>query len=102
MLYFVDDKVNGDVFYQIIIDIIKRAHNINLHVVSVTSDMGSSNRAMWKAFGITSNSKKVTASCSHPVKPGKRLYFLADVPHLIKNLRAALIRSDVFFLWKHS
>lgn len=98
ILIFLGDKTNGSVFKDIVVDILKRAHSIGLYVISITSDMGSSNRAMWKSFGIQcSKNAPTVSSCGHPVVTGKKLYFLADVPHIIKNLKAALIRSDLMY-----
>ena len=93
---FVDDRARGKVFKGIIINIIQRACNIGLHVVNVTSDMGSANRAMWRSFNISWN-KEPVSSCPHPVASGRRLHFLADVPHLIKNLKSALVMHNIIF-----
>lgn len=46
--WYTPDGVDGAVFTPILTDLIKRAHNIGLHAISVTSDMGSSNQKMWK------------------------------------------------------
>ena len=91
-----DERANGAVFHNIILTIIQKAHDIGLHVISVTSDMGSSNRAMWTTFGIRCTKDRATvASIAHPIVPGRKLFFLADVPHIIKNLKSALIRQDI-------
>ena len=46
--WFTPDGVDGKEFHPILEDLIKRASDIGLHVISVTSDMGSSNQKMWK------------------------------------------------------
>jgi hypothetical protein len=35
---------------------------------------------------------------AHPVDPTRKLYFLADVPHLLKNLRASLVNKSKLHL----
>jgi len=56
--------------------------------------MGASNRKMWHAFGLnTCKSFTIQNSVSHPVNPQRKLFFFADDPHLLKNLRTALINN---------
>lgn len=56
--------------------------------------MGSANRAMWQAFGVGHNKTSV----QHPARPDKRLYFMPDVPHLVKNLKSAPVRGQTFII----
>lgn len=37
-------------------------------------------------------------SVPHPVTPDRQLYFMPDVPHLVKNLESALVREQVFII----
>jgi hypothetical protein len=46
--FFSPDSVDGAVLGQIVKDVIIKAAEIHLDVVSVTTDMGASNQAMWK------------------------------------------------------
>ena len=83
------------VYKDIIIDLIKKCYDIGLFIANVTSDMGSSNRAMWSAFGIHVSNYGVPVHCiPHPAAPDRKLYFMADVPHVIKNLRSALSKGN--------
>ena len=83
----------------IVLDLIKRAAEISLHVIAVTSDMGSANRAMWRSFNLlTAKHCKTVKKIPHPQNPQKWLYFLADVSHVIKNLKAALVNGQIFTL----
>ncbi|KAK3896285.1 hypothetical protein Pcinc_000029 [Petrolisthes cinctipes] len=41
-------------------EIIRRAHDIGLHVSSITSDMGSANQALWKSFRVVVSSHSVS------------------------------------------
>jgi len=46
--YFTGNSVDGSVLADIVTELVTRADCIGLHVIAVTSDMGSANRAMWK------------------------------------------------------
>ena len=76
-------------------DIIKRAHEIGLFVTNITSDMGGSNQAMWSKFGIYVNKYSTPkVRIEHPCDSSRNLYLIPDVPHIIKNLRAAFVKMD--------
>lgn len=59
--------------------------------------MGSANQAMWKAFGVSVSRglSPCVYAIPHPCATNRRLFFMADVPHLIKNLKASLCRNDI-------
>jgi hypothetical protein len=90
--------MDGKVLKDIALTLMKRASDMGLHVMAFASDMGSANQAMWKSFGIGANAKKNVNSIPHPIKEGAKLYFLADVPHLLKNIKQALIKGHQFTL----
>ncbi|KAJ8273809.1 hypothetical protein GJAV_G00105760 [Gymnothorax javanicus] len=92
--HYSGNSTAGRVYKPIIQDIIGRAANIGLHVVCITTDMGSPNQAMWRAFGVDHKETSVP----HPSKPDRRLYFMPDVPHLVKNLRSALVSGQPFLI----
>jgi len=63
--------------------------------------MGSSNKAMWTAYGIecSPGSEHVyNNSASHPIDPERKLYFMPDVPHLFKNIKQSLLNNKFFTL----
>ncbi|KAG0411531.1 hypothetical protein HPB47_011344 [Ixodes persulcatus] len=68
-------------------------------VLVVTSDMGSSNPAVWRMLGFSSHRDSETVcSIPHPHFEGRTLYFIADPAHVLKNYRAQLLRSTCFYL----
>lgn len=86
---------DGRVYRDITIDN-KRAYDIGLFVTNVTSDMGSSNQSMWSHFGIGVNKGlEPKVFIPHPCAEDSKLYFMADVPDLIKNLKTALCKGDI-------
>ena len=93
--YFTGNSVYSSALKPIILNIVRRAAEIGLRVISVTSDMGACNRAMWNSFGIRCGRLFETVNhIPHPCFPDSNLYFLADVPHVIKNLKAALVNGQ--------
>ncbi len=89
--HYSGNSTNGAEYRPIITEIIERAASIGLHVLDVTTDMGSPNQAMWKSFGVD----HTKTSVPHPTTPDRRLYFMPDVPHLVKNLKSALVHGQV-------
>ena len=97
--YLTGNSVKGHVFKPIILTVLRKSHDIGIHVISVTSDMGSSNQAMWKSFGIVcSRFSEIVNKIPHPCVPERYLYFMADVPHVIKNLKASMINGNTITL----
>ena len=97
--HYTNLQTDGAIFKDIILDIIHRATDIGLHVESVTCDMGASNRAMWRSFGVSCGKHCQTVNkIPHPEAPDKWLHFLADVPHVFKNIKSAIIRGNIFTL----
>jgi hypothetical protein len=100
--YFTPNATDGSVFAPIVLEIIKRCHEIGLNIAAITSDMGSANRAMWKKIGIVSGNKAVTVnSFLHPCNPDNKICVLADVPHVIKNVRNHLVNGQIIVLSDH-
>ena len=89
--HFTGDSVRGEAMMPIINEIISLSASIGLHVVCVTSDMGSSNRAMHKAFGISCSKSSQTTGTTinkiqHPFCQDRFLHFMFDVPHLKSSI----------------
>jgi hypothetical protein len=96
--HFTGNSVPGEVLKSIVLQLIQLCSAIGLFCIAVTSDMGSSNRALWNCFnvGYTRNAKKevvVRNKIPHPVDPDRSLFFLADVPHLFKNIKTSFIKG---------
>ena len=97
--HFTGDSVNGTSLKPFILEIIRQAHEIGLHVNSITSDMGSANQSLWKSFGVVvSRFSRTVNKIKHPFADGRWLYFIADAPHVIKNLKSCLINGNVITL----
>lgn len=98
---FLGNSVNGKSFQPIVNQIITEAEKIGLKVNSITSDMGSSNKAMWTAYGINCQpgSEHTYNNCTpHPIDRERKLFFMPDVPHLFKNIKQSLLNNKFFTL----
>lgn len=74
-----------------------RAEEIGLHVHGVVSDMGSANRAMWKAFGVNvGRFSTVSNSCQYSCDEKRKLFFFHDSPHALKNLKEGFLNNEFF------
>jgi len=56
--------------------------------------MGASNKSMRMSYGIYCKSNgNVKNSIPHPFEPKHNLYFMADVPHLLKKIKQSLFNN---------
>jgi hypothetical protein len=76
-------------------EVIVAAHNIGLFVRVCVTDMGASNQDVWRHVGIKSTRTVLQNSIAHPCQPSARLYFMADVPHLLKSVRNCLLTQSI-------
>jgi len=92
--FYTGDSFNGETIKDIIFQIINKAKNIGLRVNCVISDMGPGNCKIWKCCGINvGRSSDIKNYIPHPFNPDRFLYFIADVPHLLKNLKELLLTN---------
>ena len=62
------------------------------------SDMGAANQDLWKHVGIASTRTSLQNSIPHPCFDSNSthcLYFMADVPHLLKSIRNCLLTQSI-------
>ncbi|XP_049271728.1 uncharacterized protein LOC119395051 [Rhipicephalus sanguineus] len=97
--HFTGRSVDGALLKDLVFHLIELCFNISLRVLVVTSDMGSANRAVWRLLGFSSNRQSETVcSVPHPHLADQMLFFMADPAHVLKNIRAQLLRSETFTL----
>lgn len=63
--------------------IISKLEEICFTVIAVVSDMGPTNVSLWRELSISENQPFIF----HPCNPMKKIFFFADIPHMIKLLR---------------
>ena len=74
---------------------IAAAYSVGLFVRVCVSDMAAVNQDMWKAVGVCSTRNTLQHFIQHPCNPQQRLYFMADPPHLLKNVRNCLLAQSI-------
>lgn len=67
---------------QLILEAVALLENSGILVDCIVSDGAQWNRGMWKEFGVN----EANPSCEHFCDETRRLYFVSDFPHLIKNV----------------
>jgi hypothetical protein len=77
----------------ILLEIFQKTSEIGLTIHSVTSDMGAANQAMWRKFGIMAGKHPATKNFIINPSDGGKIYFLADGPHLLKNIKNCLVQN---------
>jgi hypothetical protein len=92
------NSIDPESLKAIVLDIINQCSKIGLHVMVIVCDMGPCNQALWKLFGITATRTIVVNKIPHPTDPDNFLYFLPDVPHVLKNIRNCFVQENHFFL----
>lgn len=71
--------------------VITKVEETGIKIRGILSDMGPKNQALWKDLGIKVGRKSNTFSISHPIRPNDVFYVMADVPHLLKNLKSMFV-----------
>ena len=80
---------------QVTRSVIEAAHAIGLFVRVCVSDMGVANQDMWRTVGVHSCKDSLQNYIQHPCSSSDRLYFMADPPHLLKNVRNSLLTQCI-------
>ena len=93
--FFSGRSIQGSALWSIASEIVCILGRIGIFVRAIVSDMGSSNQAMWRAAGIHAGRNSVSCYSNHPFLEGQKMYFLADIPHLLKNIRNCLLTQDI-------
>ncbi|XP_071574090.1 uncharacterized protein [Temnothorax nylanderi] len=98
--YLTPDSYDEALLHPIALEIIQKAESIGLYVHSVTNDMGPNNLTRWRKFlvGFAGRYSTVTNSVTHPVDNNRKLWFIADPGHLLKNLKFCLLNNKTITL----
>ncbi|KAF4530613.1 hypothetical protein B566_EDAN018701, partial [Ephemera danica] len=78
---------------ELFLEIVKAIHESGYHVVASTSDLGASNRSFLKRLGV--NDQKTWID--NPYISGSKIYFFADVPHMLKLMRNHFLDQGFVF-----
>ena len=86
------NSIPGDVLKIHVYDVIRAVESTNLQVMAIVSDMGPCNMALWRSMGIKVSKTHVIHYTANPVQLERRLYILADTPHILKSIRNNLLK----------
>ncbi|XP_057341611.1 uncharacterized protein LOC130678434 isoform X1 [Microplitis mediator] len=84
----------SDILHKLIIECVLLLENAGFKVDAVTCDGAQWNRGAWKLFGI----EDYKFSCQHPHDPSRRLWFISDFSHLLKNFRNKIMELPSFWI----
>lgn len=97
--YFNGKSINGNVYHDIVVDLISKCESIGLNVVALISDMGLSNQSLWRKWNITAGRHcKVSNYIHRPLDNTRKLFIVPDVPHIFKNIKNMLMTNKVLFI----
>lgn len=87
--YFPSRNANSSELYTIMWEAVETLEAMGFHVRAFVSDGASANRKFYKlcASDIKDSPSPYPYYCMNKVRPNSRIYFICDVPHLIKTTR---------------
>ena len=88
--FFTGKHTTGAELWEVTKNVVDELYKRGLFVKVVTSDMGGCNVGTWKQAGLNVTDSNSVSYIPHPCNDSQQLYFMADVPHLIKNMRNCL------------
>lgn len=93
--HFTGNSFDSNILKDIVFQIIHETGKLGFHVNFITCDMSSGNTSLWKILGIsTGRYTKMKNYIVHPSDPTRNLFIIADPPHILKNLKQALINNE--------
>lgn len=64
--------------------------NSNCIIDGIICDGASTNRKMWKEFGISGAMESMKNYFTHPLDESRKVFAFSDIPHIFKNIRNRL------------
>ena len=93
--HFQTSGITGDELYPLVWEAIHQLEAIGFFVICLVCDGASSNRKFFKLHGQYGLKKGVVYKAVNRYSEDKRdIYFMSDVPHLIKTIRNCWSHSD--------
>ena len=96
LAYFLTDKLNSDILHQLIIESIKMLCEVGAEVHAIVFDGAPKNITVADKLGC--NIKRLDGSFPNPCQPGKKIYVILDICHMLKLARNAFGDIKVFCL----
>jgi hypothetical protein len=97
--YFTGNSVSGSVFQNIINSIFEKAAELKLNIISITSDMGACNQALWKKMQVGAGRHKVIKNyISNPTDSTKTVFFF----YVLKTSEVSGFAAEMACKRKHN
>ncbi|KAH8019311.1 hypothetical protein HPB51_018823 [Rhipicephalus microplus] len=80
----------GKVLSEIVISAVIQLHKHGASVLAIISDGAGNNCSMWSQLGISGKLDSARHFIEHPLEPSQNIYFICDIPHVIKCIRKHL------------
>lgn len=77
----------GKVLSELVISAVIQLHNHGASVLAVISDGAGNNRSMWSQLRISGKLDSACQFIEHPLEPSQNIYFICDIPRVIKCIR---------------
>ncbi|KAG0420207.1 hypothetical protein HPB47_003607 [Ixodes persulcatus] len=77
----------GKVLLQLVLSAILKLEKNNASIIGVITDGAGSNRYMWSQLGVSGKLNSERNSILNPCDPSRKIFFLCDVPHIVKCIR---------------
>ncbi|KAF0297805.1 Transposable element P transposase [Amphibalanus amphitrite] len=84
-----DTAISPEILMQLILSLEEMGYPVR----AVVSDMGSKNVGLWRALGVSYDGE---TSIANPAAADRRVWFFADVPHCLKNLRNHILDDGLY------
>ncbi|KAK3920099.1 Transposable element P transposase [Frankliniella fusca] len=91
--HYAVDKFTKENLYRWTWEVITKLERAGIAIIAFTSDGGSSNRSFMKMNKPASEGEFIYDTINKTV-PDRKLYFIADVPHLLKTIRNCCFYSS--------
>lgn len=86
-------KISFDIIKKFLFECISFLENCGIHVLALSSDMDSRNTGTWTQLGVEVNQFGTRINSFE--FNGREVFVMPDICHLLKNLKAALLRQFV-------
>lgn len=97
--YFTEGSIERHAFENILLDIFHNAKEINLNIISITSDIDSNNQAIWDTLELDLTRQGIfNNTIDHLLDPSKKIFIFADVPTIFKQFKLMLIMNKTIII----
>ncbi|KAL5246115.1 hypothetical protein ACI65C_013523 [Semiaphis heraclei] len=91
--HLTDSSLDNQSFKQFIQQCIESVESCGIHVLTLSSDMGNTNRALWSSLDVKVKKDGIRKNTfdfnSH------NIFIMPDICHLLKNLKSSLLKNDI-------